>query len=270
PFWVADARVLIGGIALAVGLAAAGVDSGLRRHWLPYAVMGVVNCAVPFALYGYAALHLPASYLAILNAATPLFASVAAALWLNERFTLRAAVGLAAGVAGVALVSRAGPIAPDGAFALAVGASLAAALCYALAGVWLKRYGGSSPPIAIAAWSQLWAGVALLPFSVPSQVAGPIGTSVVINLLLLGLVCSAAAYLLYFRLIADVGPTRAMTVTFLMPAFGMLWGGLLLHEAITLPMIAGALLIVGGTASVLRRSSKEPPAQRRVPATSYR
>lgn len=69
----------------------------------------------------------------------------------------------------------------------------------------------------------------------------------------LSLVCSGVAYVLYFRLIADVGPTRAMTVTFLMPAFGVLWGWLFLDETITLPMLAGAVLIVGGTVAVMRR-----------------
>jgi drug/metabolite transporter (DMT)-like permease len=69
---------------------------------------------------------------------------------------------------------------------------------------------------------------------------------------LLSLLCSAVAYVLYFRLIADVGPTRAMTVTFLMPAFGMFWGYVFLNETITLPMLAGAALIVAGTAGVVR------------------
>ena len=82
---------------------------------------------------------------------------------------------------------------------------------------------------------------------------GDITAVIVVNVLLLALLGSAAAYVLYFRLIADVGPTRAMTVTYLMPAFGMLWGSLFLGETITLPMLAGATLIVAGTAAVVRR-----------------
>ena len=102
-------------------------------------------------------------------------------------------------------------------------------------------------------WSQLLGGLALLPIAVTVPVHGAITATVVVNVLLLALVCSAVAYVLYFRLIADVGPTRAMTVTFLMPAFGMLWGWLFLDETITLPMLAGATLIVAGTAAVVRR-----------------
>ena len=132
--------------------------------------------------------------------------------------------GLVAGAAGVLLVSRAGPVVPDAAFLIAVAASLGAVLCYALAGVWHQASRRALPPIAMAGWSQLLGGLALLPVAAMSPVHAPITATIVINVLLLALLGSAVAYMLYFRLIADVGPTRAMTVTFLMPAFGMLWG----------------------------------------------
>jgi drug/metabolite transporter (DMT)-like permease len=133
-----------------------------------------------------------------------------------------------------------------------VAASLAAVACYALAGVWLKRHGRALQPIAVAGWSQLLGGLALLPLAAFAPIHGPLTTTIIVNMLLLALLCSAVAYLLYFRLIADVGPTRAMTVTILMPAFGMLRGRLILDETITPAMLAGAALIIGGTAAVLR------------------
>jgi drug/metabolite transporter (DMT)-like permease len=89
----------------------------------------------------------------------------------------------------------------------------------------------------------------LVPFSPPP---GSITGVVVANMLTLALLCSAVAYLLYYRLIADVGPTRATTVTFLMPLFGMLWGSLFLAEAITWSMLAGCALIVAGTLTVMK------------------
>ena len=106
--------------------------------------------------------------------------------------------------------------------------------------------------MAIAAWSQIFAGLVLLPllpFGAPPQ---PIDAGIVGNVLALALLCSAIAYLLYYRLIVDIGPTRAMTVTFLMPLFGMLWGALFLGETITAPMLAGCALIVGGSVWVLK------------------
>jgi len=258
PVWVATGRVLIAGVALVLWFAVIGLDANVRAHWRAYLTVGIGNSALPFLLFAYAALHLPASYLVILNAAAPLFSAVASAIWLGERLTALKIAALVLGAAGVALVSRAGPLVPDTAFALAVAASLGAALSYALAGVWLKKFGGALRPVAIAGWSQMLAGIALLPIAAASPIAGPVTLGTVANLLALALVCSAIAYLLYYRLIADVGPTRAMTVTFLLPALGMCWGVLFLDETVTLPMIAGAVLIVAGTVAVLR------PSERRV------
>jgi drug/metabolite transporter (DMT)-like permease len=252
PVWVATGRLLLGGAVLTGVFVVTRTHVDLTRNWRAYLFIGVLNSALPFLLFAYAALTLPASYLVLLNAALPLFGALASAVWLAESLDAAKLLGLVSGAAGVWLVSRAGPIPPDFPFAVAVAASLAAVLCYALAGVWLKRRSRSSAPIAMAGWSQLLGGLALLPLAATAPVRGAITLSIVINLLMLALVCSALAYVLYFRLIADVGPTRAMTVTFLMPAFGMLWGHWFLDETITVPMLVGAALIVAGTAAVLR------------------
>lgn len=252
PVWVAAARILIGGGALVVAFVALRRHLDVGAHWRAYLLVGVLNSSLPFLLYAYAALTLPASYLVILNASLPLFGALASAAWLGEPLDARKSLGLLAGIAGVIVVSRAGPVVPDASFALAIAASLAAVVCYALSGVWLKRRGRGLQPMAVAGWSQLLGGLALLPLAAFSPVHGAITGSVVVNLLLLGLACSGVAYVLFFRLVIDVGPTRAMTVTFLMPAFGMLWAASLLGETITAPMLAGAALIVGGTVAVLR------------------
>jgi drug/metabolite transporter (DMT)-like permease len=265
PVWVATVRLLLGGAALAIAFVALSRHLDVARHVRAYLFVGVLNSSVPFLLFAYAALALPASYLVILNAALPLFGAIASAVWLEEPLTAGKICGLAAGVAGVILVSRAGPLVPDVTFVVAVAASLGAVACYALAGVWLKRHGTSLQPIAVAGWSQLLGGLALLPLAAFAPIHGAITLPVIANVLLLALVCSAVAYVLYFRLLADVGPTRAMTVTFLMPAFGMLWGYLFLDETITLAMLAGAALVVGGTAAVLRPRRMPAPIVKRGP-----
>ena len=109
--------------------------------------------------------------------------------------------------------------------------------------------------MAIAGWSQLFAGFVLLPLLPFGAAPTRIDAGIVGNVLALALLCSAVAYLLYYRLIVDIGPTRAMTVTFLMPLFGMLWGALFLGEAITAPMLAGCALIIGGSVLVLKTPS---------------
>lgn len=254
PFTTAGARVLLAGLLLVLWFRLARFDAQWRRHWLHYALVGVVNSAVPFTLYSYAALHIPASYSVILNATTPLFGAVFAAVWLNERLTPRRLAGLAVGTAGVALVARGkgGAAEFDASFALAVVACLGAAMCYALSGVYLKRRAAAVPPLAMAGASQLMAGAALLPLALAMPPGGWPSPPVIGSVVALAVLCSAVAYLLYFRLLADVGPARALTVTFLMPVFGMGWGALFLDERITPAMLAGCALVIGGTLLVVR------------------
>ncbi len=252
PVLTAASRVLIAGVALLLYCRAAGFDAEFRHFWRQYLVIGVVNSALPFLLYAFAALHIPASYSVILNSVTPLFSALLAAAFLAERLTTAKLAGLVTGAAGVIFVSKAGPVVADAMFGWAVAACLAAALCYAAAGVYMKKRAAAARPLAIAGWSQTFAALVLLPAVPFAPAPGEITAAVAGNVLGLALLCSAIAYLLYYRLIADIGPTRALTVTFLMPVFGMAWGALLLDETITMAMVAGCALIVGGTYAVLR------------------
>jgi drug/metabolite transporter (DMT)-like permease len=256
PVATAAARVIIGGLALVVWLKAIGFDAELARHGRHYAVIGVMNSAIPFSLFAWAALTLPASYSAILNATAPLFSALLGAIWLGERLTSRKLAGLVVGMAGVALVTRAGPVVVDFPALLATGACLVATFCYAATGVYVKRRASAAPPRGIAAWSQVAAGAVLLPLVPFSPPVAAVTLPVVAAVLALALLCSSVAYVLYFRLMADLGPTRTMTVTFLIPVFGMLWGVLFLGESVTGPMLAGAALIVVGTGLIMRGAPK--------------
>lgn len=254
PTATAGLRLALGGAALLAYFRAIGFDARWRRDWRHHLIVGAVNSALPFWLYGFAALHLPAGYSAILNSSAPLFGALCAALWLGERLDRRRLIGIALGAAGVALVARTGArVADDPLLPLAVLACLAAAACYALAGVYIRRHAAGVPALAFAGCSQMLGGALLLPLLPLAPPPGPVTAGVVGNLLALALLCSAVAYLLYFRLLADLGPTRALTVTFLIPVFGMLWGALFLGEAITPAMLAGCALVIGGTTRVLRR-----------------
>jgi drug/metabolite transporter (DMT)-like permease len=258
PILTAASRVLIAGAVLVIYCRATGFSADLGRYWRQYLVIGVVNSALPFVLYAIAALHIPASYSVILNSTTPLFTALLAVPLLGERLTWAKLAGLAAGAAGVVLVSRAGPVVPDLWFGAAVAACLAATVCYAVSSIYMKKHAVGAKPLAIAGWSQVFAGLVLVPLVPFAPPPGAITPLVIANVLGLALVCSSVAYVLYYRLIADVGPTRALTVAFLMPAFGMVWGALFLDETITWPMIAGCALIIGGTSSVLRPARPAP------------
>ena len=259
PVLTADARVLIAGAVLLAWFRLTRYAVDWAAHWRHYVIIGAVNSAVPFCLYSFAARHIPAAYSAILNSTAPLFGAVFSALWLGDRLTLRKLAGLLLGAAGVALVAGASATDRlDEWFGWAVAACLAAAICYALAGVYMKRHGSGLKPPAVAGASQWAAGLLLLPILPLAPPSGPVTPFIAANVLGLALLCSAVAYLLYFRLIADVGPTRALTVTFLMPMFGMAWGALFLGESLTWGMAAGCALIVAGTALVLRGPAGRP------------
>jgi drug/metabolite transporter (DMT)-like permease len=247
PVATADVRMLIAGGTLAAYYAFTGFDAQWRRWWRYYLFIGALNSAAPFLLFGYAALDLSVGLMAVLNATSPMWGALLSALVLRERLSPGRIAGLILGVIGVALVSGA----EASTRWLAILAGLAAAFCYGLTGVVLRRWGRETTARGMAAGTQLMGGVLLVPLLVLAPPVWP-SAQVVLAMLALGLVCGALAYVLYFRLIADIGATGALTVTYLIPIFGVLWGWLSLGEALSAPMIAGALVVIAGTVLVLR------------------
>ena len=248
PVTLADARVLLAGLALLIYGAALHRRLELRTYWKSYLLLGLLNAAIPFSLIGFAELRLTAGLAAILNATTPLFAAVVAALWLGDRFTPGKGIGLFIGVVGVGVVVGWSPLALDGGVALAVGASLLGALAYALGGAYAKRAFAGVSPLAQATGQQFGAALVLLPFAVPLTVSAAstmrLSTGVLLAFAALALLCTAFAYLIYFRLIATIGPTSTLSVTFLVPFFGLLWGALFLREPVGIGAVVGLLLIL--------------------------
>jgi drug/metabolite transporter (DMT)-like permease len=171
------------------------------------------------------------------------------AVFLRERLSAKGVAGLVLGVAGVALIARP---AGGGAPLLAFAAALAAAGCYAFIGIYLKRWAPGAPAKGLAVGTQLGAGLIVLPLVAFAPPAMQPSAVVLGSLIALGLVCGAIGYLLYFRLIMDLGATAALTVTYLTPLFAMLWGALFLGEVFTAPMLGGAALVIIGTVLVLR------------------
>jgi drug/metabolite transporter (DMT)-like permease len=244
PLWVAFARVALAFLALFALACARRSIPPLLASWRDYLVIGVLNSALPFALICYAELYVSASTAAILNATSPFFGALAAALWLGEALTLRKFAGMALGLAGV-VVLVGWQADPGQGTTLGVLACLAAALCYGIASVYAKRRMTTSS--AMALYSQLAAAVLLAPALAWAPAPGPLTPLVAANVLALALGSTAFAYLLYFRLIATVGAARALTVTFLIPPFGVLWGYLFLDEPLAANMLSGCALIVAGT-----------------------
>jgi len=229
-------------------LAWRGQLPALRRHWRPIFVVGISNSALPFLCFSYAALSITAGLSSIFNAATPLFGAVIAWLWLKDRPGPWRIAGLAIGFAGVLGLAWEKASFKPGGSGWAVVACLAATLLYGVSASFTKKHLQGVPPLALAAGSQLsallvLAGPALLwwPADLPSASAWTMAAA-------LALLCTGVAYVMYFRLIANIGPANAMAVTFLIPAFAVLWGWLFLGEALTGAMAAGCAVILLGTA----------------------
>ncbi|HZO02146.1 MAG TPA: DMT family transporter [Burkholderiales bacterium] len=250
PVLTAELRTLIGGVALAAWFAALGFDPEWRRWWRQYLLVAVFSSALPFVLWAYAALRVNAGLLSVLNATSPMWGALCSAVLLRERLSARQTLGLVVGLIGVTVVTQ-----PDSGTELhlpSIAGALAASFSYGLIATYIKGWARDVPSRGMAVGTQLAAGVLLIPFIPlwpPAAAPTPLVTA---SILALGLVCGAVAYLLYFRLITDIGATGALTVTYLIPVFGVLWGALFLGETVSVSMLAGAALVVLGTVFVLR------------------
>jgi drug/metabolite transporter (DMT)-like permease len=249
--WTAEGRLLIAGLVLAAWFRLTGFEPQWRRYWRAYAAIGLVNLALPSLLYAFALRHIPASVGAVLNSTAPMFGALLAALFLGERLTARKTVGCIAGIAGVALVVKPGALAETPMFGYAVAACLAACLCYGYNGVLMKRW-AVVPSRGFAVGGQLAAALMLLPLAPIAPPVAQVGAIEISNLLALALLGNALGFVMYFRLISDVGATRALTVTYLMPFFALLWGMLFLGESLPVHALAGGVLILAGTVLVTR------------------
>lgn len=244
PVPLVAGRVVLAALALALVLAALRRPVELRRHARGLLVLGAVNAAIPFTLISWAELHLSAALASTLNATVPLFTALLSVAWLGERLTSVRTVGLLLGVAGVAVLVGWSPLPLTAATVLSVLAMLGATLCYAFAGVYTRRSLAGASTWTLALGQQLGAAVWLAGPAALRWPAERPPVAAVGAVLALGLLCTALAYVLYFRLISSVGPTKTGTVTYIVPLFGMAWGTLFLGEPVTGGMFAGLALIL--------------------------
>jgi len=234
-------------------------------------VLGVINSGLPFALYSVAAQLVPAGYSAIFNATTPMMGVLIGALFFTEELTLAKIIGVFSGLGGVALLMRIGPVPFDTELLLGALACLGATACYGFGGFLTRRWinqGEGLDSEVVAFGSQLGATLCLLPlFGLSLLNAPPVNwgdSTVWLSLLGLGLVCTAFAYILYFRLLADIGPVKTLTVTFLIPPFGVLWGVIFLDEPLSWAYVQGGALIALALWLILRQApTTRPTAQLR-------
>jgi len=226
---------------------------GPLENWKDYLAIGLVNNVLPFLCFNFAATVLPAGYLAIINGLVPLWTAIFAAPLLKEPLGAGRVAGFVLGIAGVALIVNLGPVALDARTALGALAGIAGAALWGWAGVMIKQRTGRLPPMGLAAGSIAFAAVMMTPFWIEAPPAAAWTWEAVAAVVALGAFCTGLAYLPFFTLIRDIGPSRTLTVGFAVPVLGILWGWLFLDETVTLPMLAGAALVLAALALVLKR-----------------
>lgn len=246
PIALVEVRVAIAAALLLVWVAARGELGTFRGRWRSLFVIGALNTAVPFALFAYATRTVPAGFAAVLNATVPLWGALIGRVVFGEKLGVDRGVGLFVGFVGVVILVA--PKLSVGGETLAIAAALGGSSLYALSAHLTRRMLPGLGSLSISAGSLL-ASVAILalptlwlrPVTMPSAPAWG-------SVLALAVGGTALGYVLYFRLLANAGPTSAMAVTYLIPMFGMLWGWLFLSEATTATMLIGCGFILAGVA----------------------
>jgi drug/metabolite transporter (DMT)-like permease len=245
-------RVAVASLCLLPVLLWQGHGRTLLRHWKQLWVVGMLNSGIPFVCFSFALLSISSGLSSILNATVPLFGALIAWVWLRDRPSGSRMLGLAIGFLGVALLAwDKASFKPD-ANGLSTGwailACLLACVCYGISASYTKRHLAGLPTLVTAAGSQLGAALGLaLPtwWLWPARMPGHTAWAAV---LAVGVFCTGLAYVLFFSLIEKVGPSRAITVTFVVPVFAVIYGVILLGETVTPWMVFCGAIIVCGTA----------------------
>jgi len=248
PIWLVELRIAMAAVMLAAVAWITARPLRWEHQWRQIAVLGALNTALPFFLLTYAAQSLNASVLSVLNATAPVFGAIVGAFWLKQALSLRASIGLSIGIAGVAVLVWSDLFDSGIPNAVPVMAVLCTALCYGFSSNYARRHASSLDHFN-SAHGSLWVALLLIvpatPFFPPP---GPISSGAIAAAITLGILCTGIAYLLYFKLIRDVGPMSALTVAYLIPVFGVLWGVAFLGEPVTPALLIGGALVMIGTA----------------------
>lgn len=226
-----------------------GRGINLKTNRRQYIVQGLMSSTIPFLMFGYAAQTLPASILSVLNATAPIWGAILGAAVNGNRPTGSALAGLALGITGVGVLVGFDPAMLNDGAALAALAAVGATMFYSASAIYVQR-NPVTDPLMTALGCMLVSTIAITPaapFFMPTELPA---SGVIASVLALGILCSGVAYLIFFRLIADIGPASALTVTFLIPVFGILWGAVFLNEHLGWNTLAGSIIVIIGTALV--------------------
>lgn len=248
--WAAEARLAIGAVVLAI-VAGRRTLVAARGRVVSFVIVGALFSAVPFTLISYATVTLPAGFTALLNAATPLFTAAIGVAFMRHRIGPRVAGGLAVGIVAVVALVGWSPFPTDATTLLAVAAGLGAPASYAVAGNFVRARLAGVPPTELATGMLVAGAIVALPVALLSGAPRMPRLDGAVSLLTVGILSTAVAWPIFFRVLRRTTPTTASTVTFIVPAFALLWGSVLLAEPVGAGLLLGFGLILVSLALVV-------------------
>ena len=264
PIWAAEIRVVIGAAILAL-IAGRRTFEIARRRPRQFLIVGATFSAIPFSFIAFAALTLPTGFGALLNASTPLFTALLGVAILGQRLSTRTMAGLGVGLAAVFVLVGWSPLELGPELLLAVAAALGASLSYAIAGTYVRRSLSDVGGVELATGQLAFGALVLLPFAIASGAPGVPSLGGAVSLAILGSVSTALAWPIFFRVLSRNTPTVASTVTFIVPAFAIAWGGIVLGEPVGAGLVAGFGLILVSLVLVLGVKVPLPAVRRQGP-----
>lgn len=246
PFITIELRVFIAASVLILYAWIKGKKLDVMQRWKEYLFLGAVNAGIPFTFIAVASLNLPSSVASIINATSPVFGGIIAWLVLKEEFSLKRIIGMIISFTGVIILMGWSTLPKDIIIYLSAGASITASFFYGIGIVYIKKRFQGSDFLSMSIGQQLGASLVVLPTVFIPFNNKYIDLKVILSIVGLSVFCTALAYFFYFYLIENVGPTKAITVTFLIPFFGVLWGAIFLNEVVTFGMTAALITIITG------------------------
>jgi drug/metabolite transporter (DMT)-like permease len=243
PVLTASFRLLVGGLFLLIYFKLTKTKVVLKPHIKYFFLLGLISFATPYFLFSLAALYIPSGVSAILNSTSPMFSMLLSVIIFKERFNYTKLLGLLLGTIGVVIISVNAVSLDSSSYILGILACLGAAFLYSVSGALIQRIATHIDSKALAVGNQLAAGVILLPLVYFYPITGEVNLEVIANLIVFGILGSGIASLIYFYLMKEIGPLKTLSVTYLLPVFGLFWGYVILNEPLKTSFIIGLAFI---------------------------
>ena len=252
PVLTASFRLLIGAVIL-ISFSKGFKLSRVFTHWKMFLMLGAVSLGIPYFLFSLAALYIPSGLSAVLNSTSPMFSFLFSIFLFSERICIRKIIGLVLGTSGVFIISMdAVSVSQEGAI-IGILACVVAAFLYAVTGVIIKTTAKDIDSRTLAVGNQLFGGLLLLPFVFIYPITGEVTLNIILLLIIFGALGSGLASMMYYKLMVEVGPLKTLTVTYLLPIFGVFWGYVILGELLSTEFLIGGVLIILGTILITRK-----------------